>query len=157
MDDSNQPSLNLNTNSFPLLNGVAGGVENRPLLHSTSTPTHSYIRFTLSIYSPPPIPSWPCWLLCNNEFSINRFGQDQCVNLVQDRSKVRLDTSKWSFLPPIKTIGSFIISQRIFCRDLRASPQTCAFQVIFLTRFSAFVIRVALNDFNTKARASAHG
>ena len=39
---------------FSRLQGVAGGVEkfdeNHPLLHYTSTPTHSYIRFTFPIY-----------------------------------------------------------------------------------------------------------
>ena len=44
--------------SSPLPQGVAGGVENHPfsaslprLFYPASTPTHSYIRFTLSIYS----------------------------------------------------------------------------------------------------------
>ena len=49
---------------FSRLQGVAGGVEkfdeNHPLLHYTSTPTHSYIRFTFPIYPYHCLPlSWP--------------------------------------------------------------------------------------------------
>ena len=40
-------------------------------LHSTSTPTHAYIRFTLSIHPCHCPPSCPSLLLCINEFSIN--------------------------------------------------------------------------------------
>ena len=55
MDDSNLPSLHVDTNSLPT--PTRGRRRRRepspspPRSPASSTPTHSYIRFTLSIYS----------------------------------------------------------------------------------------------------------
>ena len=80
MDDSNLPSLHVDTNSLPT--PTRGRRRRRepspspPLSPASSTPhqrprTHTYASHFLSTLTIAPSP-WPALLLCNNEFSINQ-------------------------------------------------------------------------------------